>query len=316
MTALRLVFMGTPDIAVPSLAALIDAGHDIVCVYSQPPRPAGRGHREKPSPVQSHAERHAIPVRCPTSLKTPAAQEAFAGLKADAAVVIAYGLILPAAILSAPRLGCLNIHMSLLPRWRGAAPIQRAIMAGDTETGVTVMQMDEGLDTGAILATEAIPIAADATAESLHDTLAGVGARLIVDVLADLADGRIDARPQPREGACYAAKLTRDEGLLDWRLSAAELDRRVRALNPWPGAWFDHGGERIRVLAAEPIEGAAGTAPGTVIDDTPAIACGEGALRLRRLQRPGKSAMDADAFLRGYALAPGNVLPSPETAPR
>jgi methionyl-tRNA formyltransferase len=319
MTALRLVFMGTPDIAVPALAALIDAGHDIVCVYSQPPRPAGRGQREKPSPVHAFAESRGIPVRCPASLKGAAALKAFAGLTADAAVVIAYGLILPAAILSAPRLGCLNIHMSLLPRWRGAAPIQRAIMAGDTETGVTVMQMDEGLDTGAILATCAVPIAADTTAESLHDALAGIGARLIVEILPDLAAGRIEPRPQPDDGACYAKKLVREEGRLDWRLSAVTLDRRIRALNPWPGAWFDRDGERIRVLAAGPVAGpvvgSGGRAPGTVIDGAPAIACGEGALRLSRLQRPGKSAMEADAFLRGYDLPPGTILPSPDGDP-
>ncbi len=309
MTVLRLVFMGTPDIAVPALAALIDAGHDILCTYSQPPRPAGRGHRETPSPVHAFAARKGIPVRYPATLKDPAEQEAFADLKADAAVVIAYGLILPGPILSAPRLGCLNIHMSLLPRWRGAAPIQRAIMAGDSETGVTVMQMDEGLDTGAILAKEAIPIAADTTAETLHDRLATIGARMIVDVLADLSGGRSQPRPQPDEGATYAKKLVREEGRLDWRLSAAELDRRIRALNPWPGTWFEHSGERIRVLAAEPMDGTG--VPGTVLDTSPTVACGAGALRLRRMQRPGKAAMDADAFLRGYVLTPGMVLPSP-----
>jgi len=315
MTALRLVFMGTPDIAVPALAALIDAGHEIARVYSQPPRPAGRGHREQPSPVHLFADSRGIPVRCPASLKDPAEQAAFADLGADAGVVIAYGLILPAAILSAPRLGCLNIHMSMLPRWRGAAPIQRAIMAGDAATGVTVMQMDEGLDTGAILATEAVPIVAATTAETLHDRLAAIGARMIVEVLDALAAGRIESRAQPRDGATYAKKLARGEGRLDWRLSAAALDRRVRALNPWPGTWFDHGGERIRVLAAEPVAGKNGGAPGTVIDDTPAIACGEGALRLLKLQRPGRSALEAAAFLRGHALPPGTVLSSPDGVP-
>ena len=310
MKPLRLVFMGTPEIAVPSLAALIEAGHQIVCAYSQPPRPAGRGHRERPSPLQAVAETHGIPVRCPANLKDPGAQQEFADLQPDAAVVIAYGLILPAAILSAPRLGCLNIHMSLLPRWRGAAPIQRAIMAGDSETGVTVMQMDEGLDTGAILAARPVSITTATTAESLHDALAEIGADLIVKVLSDMAVGGLHPVLQPEDGACYARKLTRDEGRLDWRLSAAELDRHIRALNPWPGTWFDHAGDRIRVLEAELVAEGGNKRPGTVIDDAPTIACGDGALRLRRLQWPGKGAMAADAFLRGYALPPGTVLAS------
>lgn len=311
MDPLRLVFMGTPDIAVPALVALIEAGHHIVRVYSQPPRPAGRGQRENPSPVQEFAAKHHIDTHCPTGLKNSEVQADFAALGADAAIVFAYGLILPAPILRAPRLGCLNIHASLLPRWRGAAPIQRAIMAGDQETGVTIMQMDEGLDTGAILSREATPILPTTTAGDLHDALAGIGARLIVDTLADLAAGRVVAEPQPETGATYAHKLTRDEGRLDWRGAAEALDRRIRALNPWPGTWFDCNGERIRVLAAEPIADDAGTSPGAVLDDAPTIACGAGRLRLLRLQRPGKAAMSADAFLRGYPLPQGTVLESP-----
>jgi methionyl-tRNA formyltransferase len=311
MDPLRLVFMGTPDIAVPALAALIEAGHDIVCAYSQPPRPAGRGHRETPSPVQDFAARHHIDIKCPASLKDPESQAGFVALNADAAVVIAYGLILPAAVLRAPRLGCFNIHMSLLPRWRGAAPIQRAIMAGDRETGVTIMQMDEGLDTGAILACEAIPILPATTAGDLHDALAGIGARLIVDTLAGLVSGRVTAKPQPAAGATYARKLTREEGRLDWRCPADELDRRIRALNPWPGTWFDCGGERIRVLAAEPVAGDGGKPPGLVLDEAPTIACGAGRLRLVRLQRPGRAGLPAAAFLRGYKLPPGTVLELP-----
>ena len=316
MDPLRLVFMGTPDIAVPTLAALIEAGHDIVCAYSQPPRPAGRGHRERPSPVQEFAERHQIDVRCPAGLKDPECQADFLALDADAAVVFAYGLILPAAILQGPRLGCFNVHASLLPRWRGAAPIQRAIMAGDQETGVTIMQMDEGLDTGAILSREATPILPTTTAGALHDELADIGARLIVDTLAGLVSGRVVAEPQPETGVTYAHKLTRDEGRLDWRCPAEELDRHIRALNPWPGTWFDCDGDRIRVLAAEPVAGDGGKPPGTVLDEAPTIACGSGRLRLVRLQRPGKAALPAGAFLRGYPLPPGTVLDLPSGTAR
>jgi methionyl-tRNA formyltransferase len=311
MTALRIVFMGTPPIAVAVLAALIEAGHDIVCVYTQPPRPAGRGHKLQPSAVQRFAEQRGLAVRAPLSLKGAAEQQAFAALGADVAVVAAYGLILPRPILEAPRLGCLNVHASLLPRWRGAAPIQRAILAGDRETGVTIMQMDEGLDTGAMLLIGKLPIGPTTTAESLHDALAALGARLMVEALDGLAAGRMRPVPQPAEGATYAKKLTREEARLDWRDSAAALDRKVRALNPWPGTWFEHDGERIRVLAATPLAGRNDAAPGTVMDDAATIACGAGALRLTRLQRPGKGPSDADAFLRGYPIPAGTVLPVP-----
>lgn len=308
MQRLRLIFMGTPDFAVPALAALRDAGHEIVAVYSQPPRPAGRGHAERPSPVQTFAEAHGLPVRTPRTLRDPAAQADFAAFGADAAVVAAYGLILPQAVLDAPRLGCINIHGSLLPRWRGAAPIQRAILAGDDETGITIMQMDAGLDTGPMLLRESVPIGPRTTAGDLHDTLAEIGARLIVEAMKGVAAGSLKAEPQPAEGATYAAKLGRDEGRLDWTRPALELDRRVRALNPWPGTWFVHDGAKIKVLDAV-ADPAAGGDPGTVLPGGLTIACGEGGLRLLRLQRSGRAPVDAEAFLRGYALAPGTRLP-------
>ncbi|KAA0681837.1 methionyl-tRNA formyltransferase [Roseomonas genomospecies 6] len=308
MTPLRLVFMGTPDFAVPSLRALADAGHEVVCVYSQPPRPAGRGQQVQKSPVHRFAEERGIPVRTPKSLRNAEAQAEFAGLKADAAVVAAYGLILPQPILDAPRLGCLNVHGSLLPRWRGAAPIQRSILAGDAETGITIMQMDIGLDTGAMLLKDAVPITADTTASSLHDALADMGARLIVEALDGLAAGRLTAEPQPEEGVTYAAKLTREDGRLDWTRDAATVERQVRALTPWPGCWFDIRGERIKVLKAEPAPGARKAAPGTLLDDRLTIACTDGAVRLTLVQRPGKAPVDGAAFLRGFALPAGTLL--------
>ena len=300
--------MGTPDIAVPALAALIEAGHDIACVYTQPPRPAGRGHRLRRSPVHEFAESKGLTVRHPDSLKSPDIQAEFTGLAADAAIVIAYGLILPAAVLAAPRLGCLNIHMSLLPRWRGAAPIHRAIEAGDRETGVSIMQMDAGLDTGPVLVVEKMPITPQTTAGTLHDDLAALGARMIVDIAAKLAAGPVEAMPQDDDGATYAKKITRDQGRLDWRRDAGSLAQLVRAFHPWPGTSFAHGETVIRVMEAEPVEWRGQQAPGTVLDTAPTIACGSGALRLRRLQRPGKAAADADAFLRGYDLPVGTVL--------
>jgi len=304
---LRLAFMGTPDFAVPILQALIEAGHDVVAVYTQPPRPSGRGHRPQPSPVQRAAEAAGIPVLTPAKLDA-AEQANFRGLALDAAVVAAYGLILPKPVLEAPRLGCLNVHASLLPRWRGAAPIQRAILAGDQETGVTIMQMDEGLDTGPMLLAEPVSIGPETTASALHDRLAAVGARLIVRALGGLADGTLGAHPQPAEGITYAKKLARQEGWIDWSQPAAELERRVRALNPVPGVWFERGGERIKVLAAIVAEGRAAAPPGTVLDTDLTVACGSAALRLSRLQRAGRAAVDAAAFLRGYALKPGDRL--------
>jgi methionyl-tRNA formyltransferase len=314
MTApLRLAFMGTPDFAVPSLAALIDAGHDVACVYCQPPRPTGRGHQVKLSPVQDFAMKRDILVRHPISLRDPAVQEEFASLDLDAAVVAAYGLILPPPILAAPRLGCINVHASLLPRWRGAAPIQRAILAGDAETGVTIMQMAAGLDTGPILMVGRVPIYTHTTAATLHEALASLGADLIVAALAGVDAGKITPRAQPEEGVTYAAKLTREEARLDWRRPAAELERAVRALNPWPGPWFEHGGERIKLLAAEVVAAGASAVPGRVLDDGLTVACGEGALRPLALQRPGRAPAETGAFLRGFPIAPGTVLPCPAT---
>jgi methionyl-tRNA formyltransferase len=308
MARLRLIFMGTPNIAVPALASLIDAGHEIVRVYTQPPRPAGRGHRLRQSPVHDFAESKGLQVHHPESLAAPELQADFAVLGADAAIVIAYGLILPAALLAAPRLGCLNIHMSLLPRWRGAAPIHRAIEAGDPETGVSIMQMDAGLDTGPVLAVEALPITPETTAGTLHDVLTVFGARMIVDVLKGLDSGSLKSTLQDASGATYAQKVTRDQGRLDWRQDAESLARLVRAFHPWPGTWFDHGDMPIRVAAADAILWQGDQAPGTVLDAAPTVACAFGALRLRRLQRPGKAASDADAFLRGYDLPVGTVL--------
>jgi len=303
---LRLAFMGTPDFAVPILEALRAAGHEIAAVYTQPPRPAGRGHQPQPSPVARAAAAAGIPVRTPAKLDA-AEVKAFRALVLDAAVVAAYGLILPPTVLGAPRLGCINVHASLLPRWRGAAPIQRALLAGDSETGVTIMQMDAGLDTGPMLLKEAVPIGPKATAQELHDRLAALGASLVVRALAGLAAGTLAALQQPAEGVTYAKKLTREEGRLDWRKTAAELERAVRALNPAPGVWLEHGGERIKVLAAEIVAAASG-APGTVLDAALTVACGSGALRLTRLQRPGRAPMDADALLRGFAIPAGTRL--------
>ena len=315
MTALRLAFMGSPEFALPSLRALEAAGHEIAAVYAQPPRPAGRGHKERPCPVQAYAERRGWALRTPKTLKDGSEQQAFAALGLDAAVVVAYGLILPAAVLAAPRLGCVNLHASLLPRWRGAAPIQRAILAGDAQTGVTIMAVDEGLDTGPILLREAVPIAATATAAELHDRLAEVGARLMVAALDGLAAGRLEARPQPEDGVTYAAKLKRGEGRLDWRRPAAELERAVRAFTPWPGAFFEAGGERVKVLAAEVGAGAPGAEPGTVIDARLTVACEKDTLRLIRVQRAGKAAMDAETLLRGFPVAAGTRLPLPGAGP-
>jgi methionyl-tRNA formyltransferase len=313
-TRLRIAFMGTPDFAVPSLASLLEAGHDIAAVYCQPPRPSGRGHAVQASPVQRFAEARGLTVRHPASMRDADAAAAFAALALDAAVVAAYGLLLPPAILAAPRLGCVNIHASLLPRWRGAAPIQRALLAGDSETGITLMQMDEGLDTGAILLAERVAIGAKTTAAELHDTLAALGARLIGPALAELAAGRLAPRPQPEAGATYAAKLRREEGRLDWAGSAIALERAVRALNPSPGVWFEVAGERIKVLSAEPAPGATNAPPGTILDARLAVACGEGALRPLALQRAGRGPADLDAFLRGFPLPPGTVLPCPATS--
>jgi len=300
---LRLAFMGTPAFAVPALHALHLAGHHIAAVYTQPPRPAGRGNASTRSPVHVAAELLGLPVRTPARLRRDTEEHAaFAALDLDAGVVAAYGLILPQPMLDAPRRGCLNIHASLLPRWRGAGPIQAAVLAGDAETGITVMQMDAGLDTGAMLLREAVPIGPRSIASDLHDILATLGARMIVQALQDAPP----PVPQPEDGATYAPKLTRDDGRLDWTLPAEALDRRVRALTPWPGTWALLGAEVLKVLDAMPEAGSG--PPGTALDGALLVACGAGALRLLRVQRPGRAPMDAAALLRGFAVPSGTVL--------
>ena len=307
MTArMRLAFMGSPDFAVPALRALVAAGHEVAMVYAQPPRPAGRGQRETPCPVHRAALELGLPVRTPGRVRKDAAEHAaFAALGLDAAVVAAYGLILPPAMLDAPRRGCLNIHASLLPRWRGAAPIHAAVLAGDAETGITIMRMDAGLDTGAMLLREATPIGPRDTTADLHDRLAGIGARLILRALEEDPP----AVPQPEAGVTYAPKLTKADAALDWNQPAGALERRVRAMTPWPGAQCRLGTEAIRVLAAEVAPSDEASPPGTVLDGLPRVACGGGtALRLLRLQRAGRGPLDADAFLRGFPLPPGTLL--------
>ena len=294
--------MGSPDFAVPALRALHGAGHDIAAVYAQPSRPAGRGQALRRCPVHEAADALGLPVRTPARLRHDAAEhEAFAALKLDAAVVAAYGQILPQPMLDAPRRGCLNIHASLLPRWRGAGPIQAAILEGDDETGITIMQMEAGLDTGPMLLREAVPIGPATTAATLHDQLAALGARMILQAL----DQAPAPMPQP-EGATYAPKLTRDSGRLDWTRPAVVLDRTIRALVPWPGAWTTLEGAPLKIHAAEPASGDG--PPGTVLDGALLVACGQGALRLTRVQRPGRPPMDAAALLRGYPIPPGTVL--------
>jgi methionyl-tRNA formyltransferase len=297
---MRLVFMGTPDFAATVLAVLLDAGHEVVCVYSQPPRPAGRGLKEKVSPVHELALNKNIEVRTPVSLKSQEEQQRFAALKADAAVVVAYGLLLPKPILAAPRFGCFNIHASLLPRWRGAAPIQRAIMAGDTETGVTIMRMDEGLDTGPTLKRVSCPINDGTTASSLHDELAELGAAAMLDVLKQ---PDAPGESQPNDGVTYAAKISKAETKIDFSKPARSVLRHIHGLSPFPGAWFEINGARIKALRCEIAQGQ-GT-PGTALNDRHTIACGDGAIRLLELQREGKGPMTADAFLRGFAVSPG-----------
>ncbi|USI72130.1 methionyl-tRNA formyltransferase [Sphingomonas morindae] len=300
---MRIVFLGTPEFAVPSLEALHRAGHDIACVYTQPPRPAGRGKALTPSPVQARAEALGLMVRHPERLRDPADQALFAALAADVGVVAAYGLILPAPILAAPRLGCLNVHASLLPRWRGAAPIQRAILAGDAETGVTIMQMERGLDTGPMRAEIRVPIAGK-TAGDLSAELAAEGAALMVRVLADLP--AYPPRAQPEDGVTYAAKIEKAEARLDFGRPAALVEAQVRAFNPAPGAYFEWRGERVQILAATVL--AEGGVPGTVLDAGLAIACATGAIRPLRVRRAGRAAMTPEELLRGFAIPPGTML--------
>jgi methionyl-tRNA formyltransferase len=299
--------MGTPDFAVPPLSEIVAAGHDVLAIYTQPPRPAGRGMVARKSAVHNFAEEAGIPVHTPKSLKTADVQNAFYALDADVAVVAAYGLILPRAILDAPHHGCLNIHASLLPRWRGAAPIQRAIMAGDRQTGVAIMQMDEGLDTGPICTGERITIGPDMTAGELHDELSLLGAKLIAQTLERLGQGPISCRPQPNEGVTYAAKITKEEEHIDWTRPAAEIHDQIRALSPSPGAWFEAllSGRRERIKVLRSVVVAARGEPGVLMDSQLTVACGHQAVRFTRVQRAGKKPMLGAEFLRGFPLTKG-----------
>jgi len=307
---MRLVFMGTPDFAVPTLHELVGRGLDVAAVYTRAPKPAGRGLAEQKSPVHLAAEGLGIPVFAPRTLRAEDAQAEFASLGGDVAVVVAYGLILPKAVLEAPALGCLNLHASLLPRWRGAAPIQRAVMAGDAETGVMVMRMEEGLDTGPIGLAERVAIGPDETAGELHDRLSPLGADLMARALGALGRGGLTFTPQPEEGVTYARKIEKGEARIDWTSPAPRVHDHIRGLSPSPGAWFeaDLGGEaaRVRVLRSAPAEGAG--APGEVLDGRLTVACGQGAVRLLQLQRAGRQAMSAEEFLRGAAIGPGARL--------
>jgi len=309
---LRLAFLGTPDFAVPTLAGLLDAGHAVACVYAQPPAPQGRGQALRPSPVHAFALAAGIEVRTPPSLRDPEAIAAFAALGLDAAVVVAFGQILPEAVLEAPRLGSYNLHASLLPRWRGAAPIQRAIMAGDPATGAQVMRMTPGLDEGPVIASVRTRIDALDTAGALHDRLAAAGAQLMIEAMADVEAGRAVATPQPQTGATYAKKIRPAEARIRWDRPAARVDGQIRGLSPFPGAWFvvetERGPARIKALLscrADADVPAREVLPGEVLDDALAIACSHGAVRVLRLQREGRSAQDAEAFLRGFPLRPG-----------
>lgn len=296
--------MGTPDFSVPVLDALVEAGQDIVAVYCQPPRPAGRGKKDRPAPVHARAEALGLTVRHPVSLKSSDEQDAFAALNADVAVVVAYGLILPQPILDAPAQGCLNIHASLLPRWRGAAPIHRAIMSGDAQTGICIMQMEAGLDTGPVLMREATDIGIEETTDQLHDRLSIMGSKLIVEALHDLPD--LTPEPQPEVGVTYAAKIDKSEARIDWSRPAAEVDRQIRGLSPFPGAWTEIDGDRVKLLASRLAEGQG--VPSEALDDALTVACGEGAVDLLRLQRAGKGAQDKETFLRGWPVAKGSRI--------
>ena len=304
--SLRLIFMGTPDFAVPTLIALADAGHDIAAVYTRAAKPGGRrGLELQPTPVERAARRLGLPVLTPAALRSADAEATFRAHNADAAVVVAYGLILPKAILDAPRLGCFNVHASLLPRWRGAAPINRAIMAGDAESGVTIMKMDEGLDTGPTVADEHLAIAPDMTAGDLHDALAKLGAALMVRALVEIESGA-KSTPQPAEGVTYAAKISKNETRIDWGKPWKEVHDHIRGLSPFPGAWFDLGGARIKALRSTKGDGKG--KPGVALDEHLTIACGDGAVRLTQVQGEGRKAMSADEFLRGTAVKVGTQL--------
>ncbi len=301
---MRVVFMGTPDFSVSVLDALIEAGHDVAAVYCQPPRPAGRGKKDRPTPVHARAEALGLEVRHPVSLKTADAQQDFADLNADVAVVVAYGLLLPQAVLDAPKMGCLNIHASLLPRWRGAAPIHRAIMAGDAETGICIMQMEAGLDTGPVLMRSTLTIKDEETTAELHDRLSENGAALIVKALAALP--QLTPEVQLDDGVTYAHKIDKAEARVDWTQSATDVDRQIRGLSPFPGAWTEIEGQRVKLLASRLAAGQG--EPGEVLDDALVVACGTGAVELLRLQRAGKGAQDKETFQRGRPVLKGMHL--------
>lgn len=300
----RIAFMGTPDFAAHILEALLREPYNLVAVYTQPPRPVGRGYKLTPSPVHALAEKHSLPVFTPSSLKSEEEQAHWKSLDLDVAIVAAYGLILPKAILEAPQKGCLNIHASLLPRWRGAAPIQRAILAGDKETGITLMKMDVGLDTGDMLYTEKVPLDDHMTTPRLLDLLTKAGIHTLLKALPFYLDGKLEPIPQPQEGITYADKLTKEEGLLDWNAPASLLERKIRALNPWPGTWFEVGEDRIKVLEGITLPLSSSAPPGTILDTQLTIACAEGALRPLWLQKVGKSPLPTAEFLRGYSFPP------------
>ena len=306
---LKITFMGTPEFSVHILDALVKSGHEIVCVYCQPPRPAGRGHKLQPSPVQLRAEELKIPVRMPLSLKKDAtARQAFADLRLDIAVVAAYGLILPQVVLDAPKYGCLNIHASLLPRWRGAAPIQRAILAGDTESGVCIMKMEAGLDTGPVLMRGTVPVTETTTASTLHDALAVQGVELIVKTLENIET--LKPQKQPDEGMTYAAMLTKEDGKIDWTQPAAAIERQLRALHPWPGVWCEYNGQRLKVLdvAIENRNASSSGKPGEILDRRLIVACGKDALLLKKVQPQDRKPMDGVSFMNGAHLNVGDVL--------
>lgn len=305
---MRIAFMGTPEFSVAVLGELLAAGHEIAAVYTRAPRPSGRGHKLTMSPVHKFAEEHGLEVRTPKNFKSEEERKALAALEIDAAIVVAYGLILPQAVLDAPRYGCLNLHASLLPRWRGAAPIQRAIMAGDVKTGVQVMRMEAGLDTGPVLLSETLDIRPNDTAGTLHDRLATVAAQLAPRALAALERDALVATPQPEEGVTYAHKISPDEARIDWTQPASDVDCHIRGLSPFPGAWFETGGTRIKALFSRKVSGKG--APGEVLEagKTLIVACGDGAVELVTLQRSGRQAQSAEEFLRGFTVEQGDRL--------
>ncbi len=307
---MKLVYMGTADFAVPALRALAGSDHEVCAVYTQPARPAGRGMRRRPSAIERAAAALDLPIQTPITLKGGEPKETLAGYDADLAIVAAYGLILPPSILATPKLGCINLHGSCLPRWRGAAPIQRAILAGDRESGVTIIQMEAGLDTGPILAMERVPMDDTTTAQILHDRLAVLAAEMVVPIVDQLGLGTVEPVTQPEEGVVYAHKIDKSEGRIDWTRSAQEIDRQIRAFTPWPGCWTALDDQRLRVLTGKPIpkDGGHDVQPGAVTGENLTIACGEGAYRIERLQRAGGKPMTASDFLRGYPMPPATIL--------